>query len=70
MTKQSVAAIVATLGNSDCHVILRGGNSGPNFGREQVKDVADTLTAAVEAAEAAPLPNPDDLLQDVYVGGA
>jgi 3-deoxy-7-phosphoheptulonate synthase len=46
VTKQSVAAIVATLGNSDCHVILRGGNSGPNFGREQVKDVADTLEGA------------------------
>jgi len=46
VTKQSVAAIVATLGNSDCHVILRGGNSGPNFGREHVKDVADALEGA------------------------
>ena len=46
VTKQSVAAIVATMGNSDCHVILRGGNSGPNFGREQVKDVADALEGA------------------------
>ena len=31
VTKQSVAAIVATAGNEDCHVILRGGASGPNY---------------------------------------
>ena len=31
VTKQGVAAIVATNGNPDCHVILRGGKSGPNF---------------------------------------
>ena len=46
VTKQSVAAIVATMGNSDCHVILRGGNSGPNFSREAVKDVTDALEGA------------------------
>ncbi|HEX6240962.1 MAG TPA: 3-deoxy-7-phosphoheptulonate synthase, partial [Polyangiales bacterium] len=31
VTKQGVIAIVATRGNDRCHVILRGGNSGPNF---------------------------------------
>src|SRR6185436_10647724 len=31
VTKQSVAAIVATNGNPDCHVILRGGTRGPNY---------------------------------------
>lgn len=31
------------------------------------KEVVDLLTAAVEAAEAAPLPNPSELLTDVYV---
>jgi 3-deoxy-7-phosphoheptulonate synthase len=46
VTKQSVAAIVATLGNADCHVILRGGSSGPNFGRAAVKDLADALEGA------------------------
>jgi phospho-2-dehydro-3-deoxyheptonate aldolase len=30
VTKQGVAAIVVTYGNPDCHVILRGGESGPN----------------------------------------
>ena len=31
VTKQSVAAIVSTRGNGDCHVIMRGGNEGPNY---------------------------------------
>ena len=31
VTKQGVAAIVATRGNPDCHVILRGGADGPNY---------------------------------------
>ena len=46
VTKQGVAAIVATMGNSDCHVILRGGSSGPNFGRAAVKDATDALEGA------------------------
>ena len=46
VTKQSVAAIVATMGNSDCHVILRGGSSGPNFGRAAIKDLTDALEGA------------------------
>jgi 3-deoxy-7-phosphoheptulonate synthase len=46
VTKQGVAAIVATLGNGDCHVILRGGSSGPNFEREAVAEVCDSLVAA------------------------
>ncbi len=46
VTKQGVAAIVATLGNSDCHVILRGGSRGPNYGRESVLEVAAALEAA------------------------
>ena len=33
VTKQGVAAIVATLGNRDCHLILRGGSPGPTTGR-------------------------------------
>jgi 3-deoxy-7-phosphoheptulonate synthase len=31
VTKQGVAAIVSTRGNDDCHLILRGGSSGPNY---------------------------------------
>lgn len=36
VTKQGLAAIVATKGNPHCHVILRGGSSGPNYGEEAV----------------------------------
>jgi 3-deoxy-7-phosphoheptulonate synthase len=46
VTKQSVAAIVTTRGNRECHVILRGGHSGPNFGQEAVHRAAELLTKA------------------------
>ena len=46
VTKQGVAAIVATMGNDDCHVILRGGSSGPNYSRESVAEVCDGLEAS------------------------
>ena len=49
VTKQGLAAIVATLGNPDCHLILRGGTRGPNYGPE-------SIAAAVEALRAASLP--------------
>jgi 3-deoxy-7-phosphoheptulonate synthase len=31
VTDQGLAAIVTTKGNQDCHVVLRGGEAGPNF---------------------------------------
>ncbi|MEQ1855891.1 MAG: 3-deoxy-7-phosphoheptulonate synthase [Longimicrobiales bacterium] len=43
VTKQGVAAIVATRGNADCHVILRGGRNGPNYSAEQVAEVVAML---------------------------
>jgi 3-deoxy-7-phosphoheptulonate synthase len=44
VTKQGVSAIFQTAGNDSCHVILRGGSStGPNYGPEQVRDVAARL---------------------------
>ena len=46
VTKQGVAAIVATLGNRDCHLILRGGTRGPNYGPESVKGAVQSLRAA------------------------
>jgi 3-deoxy-7-phosphoheptulonate synthase len=46
VTKQSVAAIFATRGNPDCHVILRGGTSGPNYSAEDVGRGASALTRA------------------------
>ena len=46
VTKQGVAAIVSTKGNPDCHVILRGANSGPNYG---VPFIAKTVEALKKA---------------------
>ena len=42
VTKQSVAAIVATRGNEDCHVILRGGHNSANYDVDSV-NAATTL---------------------------
>merc|ERR1719266_1636168 len=36
-TQQGLAAIVQTTGNQDCHIILRGGTSGPNHTAEEVQ---------------------------------
>ena len=33
-----LAALIATTGNPDCHVILRGGAAGPNYAPAQVAD--------------------------------
>ena len=43
VTKQGVAAIVATKGNQDCHVILRGGRNGPNYSAQHIAEVVETL---------------------------
>lgn len=42
VTKSGQSAIAATTGNGDCHVILRGGNAGPNFDAASV-DAACSL---------------------------
>lgn len=39
-------AILYTRGNHDCHVILRGGNSSPNYGAEPVAHAIELLRAA------------------------
>lgn len=36
VTKQGVSAIISTCGNDSCHLILRGGKSGPNYDKESV----------------------------------
>ena len=46
VTKQGVAAIVSTKGNDDCHLILRGGSSGPNYSAEHVATAVDDLERA------------------------
>lgn len=43
VTKQSVAAIVATRGNPECHLILRGGHSGPNYDAANVARASERL---------------------------
>ncbi|WP_100349240.1 3-deoxy-7-phosphoheptulonate synthase [Luteimicrobium subarcticum] len=43
MAADGRAATVATTGNPDCHVILRGGRGGPNYGAQ---DVADAVAVA------------------------
>jgi len=46
VTKQGLAAIVATMGNRDCHVILRGGTAGPNHDAASVGEGMAALAAA------------------------
>jgi 3-deoxy-7-phosphoheptulonate synthase len=46
VTKQGVAGIVATKGNPFCHVILRGGTSGPNYDAASIARVEEQLEAA------------------------
>lgn len=43
VTKQGVAAIVSTRGNSDCHLILRGGSAGPNYDAESLAQAGAAL---------------------------
>lgn len=45
VTKEGRAAIAETAGNPDCHVILRGGRSGPNYDAASV----DAVCAKAEA---------------------
>ncbi|MAA74453.1 MAG: 3-deoxy-7-phosphoheptulonate synthase [Salinisphaeraceae bacterium] len=49
LTKEGHSAIFTTAGNEDTHIILRGGNNGPNFD-------ADSIAAAVALLEQAGLP--------------
>jgi len=46
VTEQGLAGIVSTTGNPDCHVILRGGATGPNF---DAISVGKTLSALTDA---------------------
>ncbi len=46
LTKTGKSAIFETKGNTDCHVILRGGNDGPNYEEPFVKEATDALSAA------------------------
>lgn len=46
VTEQGLAGIVATTGNQDCHVILRGGRTATNYDAVSVTQTLDALAAA------------------------
>jgi 3-deoxy-7-phosphoheptulonate synthase len=46
MTKMGQVAIFETNGNSDCHIILRGGSRGPNYSRSDIDAACATLRKA------------------------
>ncbi|MBI2156365.1 MAG: 3-deoxy-7-phosphoheptulonate synthase, partial [Candidatus Rokubacteria bacterium] len=46
VTEQGLSAIFSTRGNSDCHVILRGGATGPNHDAASVQKTAQALRDA------------------------
>ena len=46
VTKAGRSAIFSTSGNPDCHIILRGGTSGPNYQRESIADAVAQLEQA------------------------
>jgi 3-deoxy-7-phosphoheptulonate synthase len=46
VTDQGLAAIITTQGNQDCHLILRGGRSGPNYDAAHVQEKLDMLRQA------------------------
>jgi len=46
ITKQGVVAIFSTTGNPLCHVVLRGGESGPNYTSDHISDACQRLQKA------------------------
>ena len=45
---QGRAAAVETLGNPDCHVVLRGSSSGPNYDAESVEEALRVIRAKIQ----------------------
>jgi len=45
VTKPGVVAIVATIGNEDCFIILRGGKKGTNYDAASIKESKERLRA-------------------------
>lgn len=46
VNEQGLAAIVNTEGNKECHMILRGGTSGPNYEAEHIVTASEMLKKA------------------------
>lgn len=47
------ACAVETLGNPDCHVVLRGSSTGPNYDKTSVEKALDTIRSLVSEHSAA-----------------
>ena len=47
------AAVVKTLGNPDCHAVLRGSTSGPNYSAKDVATALEAIRSRVPAGSAA-----------------
>lgn len=47
------AAVVKTLGNPDCHVVLRGATAGPNYDQASIAAALDAVRAELPADSAA-----------------
>jgi 3-deoxy-7-phosphoheptulonate synthase len=45
-TRAGQTAIVVTAGNPDCHIVLRGGKNGPNYGDAYIEAACRLLAAA------------------------
>ncbi|KAI4253370.1 MAG: hypothetical protein LQ352_003726 [Teloschistes flavicans] len=43
VTKPGLVAIVGTVGNDDCFVILRGGKKGTNYDKDSIRDAKEAL---------------------------
>lgn len=43
VSQEGVASAVTTCGNPDCHIILRGGDNGPNYGADDVEVTTSLL---------------------------
>lgn len=43
VTKPGLVAIVGTVGNEDCFVILRGGKKGTNYDKDSIREAKDAL---------------------------
>ena len=72
VSEQGVASAVTTSGNPDCHIILRGGDNGPNYSATHVADTVDLLTKKgacssimIDASHANCEKN-DELMPNVY----
>jgi 3-deoxy-7-phosphoheptulonate synthase len=50
VTKQGISAIVSTVGNDCCHIILRGSTSGPNYQPEHIARAERALEKAGQRA--------------------